>query len=183
MIAVPASVRQGLRLTPKALPTLLAQFHTFPLLSDYDDSGSDCGAARFHAVVSEIHFCVSRGGDISNSNSKTNHNLVLGLELCGVLSDSNWGGWKSLALPRMIKALPTYLEKSESVNVGKVLVVLVREQRIEGVESAWKERPGRFEEWGGAEEQVCFFVYCLLLELSLGPGILIDVYFSFFIGS
>lgn len=83
----------------------------------------------------------------------------LALALCCVLSDLGWGGWKLLALPQVVKALPDLLDAG--AHTGPALELLgaaQREKRLQ-VDAPWKARlqtwfERRLEGWVGDAEQV-----------------------------
>lgn len=163
--SVPASVRQGSRLTPKSLSSLLSQFHRFPLTED-----------SLHVAILKFTTSCLTAGDMAlwmGPGRKVFERIfecpILGLELCGVLSDLNWGGWKLLALPRVIKLLPSYLENHSEKSL-ELLVALVRQHRLDGVDTAWKQRietwvNGRFSEWRQTDDQVmASYVYTRMYQ-------------------
>ncbi len=83
----------------------------------------------------------------------------LALELCGVLSDLHWGGWKSIALPHLLKHSHSFL-RDHTLKTLELLSALHREGRLEGVDLAWRQSfevwiDGRLEEWDGPGKQVC----------------------------
>ena len=82
---------------------------------------------------------------------------VLGVELCGALSDLNWGGWKMLALPHVLKLAPELLQ-SHTAKTLELLVAVHREGRLENVDVAWKGKlqkwvDGRFAAWDGSTDK------------------------------
>ena len=83
---------------------------------------------------------------------------VLALELTGALSDMNWGGWKLIAQPHVLKrvlaALDTYTQKSL-----ETLCALQTKGRLESTDAAWRGQlqawvDTRFQQWSGSNEQV-----------------------------
>lgn len=81
----------------------------------------------------------------------------LALELCCVLSDLNWGGWKLLAMPQVIKSVPDLLDTS-TVKTLELLSTL-QEKRLLQVDAPWKQRlqawfSQRLAPWTGSPEQV-----------------------------
>ncbi|KAK7691383.1 hypothetical protein QCA50_004782 [Cerrena zonata] len=160
--SVPASVRQGSRLTAKALSSLLSQFQKFPLSEDI-----------LHAAILKFTASCLTAGDMGlwmGPGRKVFEKIfecpTLGLELCGVLSDLNWGGWKSLALPRIMKLLPTYLDNHSDKSL-ELLVALVKGHRLDGIDVVWKQRvqtwvDGRFSDWNRTDVQM--FEFAQILE-------------------
>lgn len=85
----------------------------------------------------------------------------LALELCGVLSDLNWGGWKLIALPHVLKRTHILLQDHPRKTL-ELLSALHREGRLEPVDVVWRQRfqswvDTRFTEWRGTQEQVCSY--------------------------
>ena len=83
---------------------------------------------------------------------------ILALELTGVLSDMNWGGWRLIAQPhvskRILVVLDTYTQQAL-----ETLCALQRNGRLESTDAAWRERQqawvdARFQRWSGSDEQV-----------------------------
>ena len=80
------------------------------------------------------------------------------LGLCGVLSDLNWGGWKMIALPHVLKHTRSLLQNNP-VKTLELLSALHREGRLEGVDLAWRQSfevwvDGWFGEWNSSDERV-----------------------------
>ncbi len=100
------------------------------------------------------------------------------LDLCGTLSNLGWGGWKLIALPHVIRSVPQLLQSHPS-KVLALLSILRNDGRLDGVDSAWKQRLQswvdiRFREWKGTEEQVSpyMYLYYTTADASLDFGIL-----------
>lgn len=84
--------------------------------------------------------------------------------LSGSLSDMDWGGWKLIALPHVLRHTSPLLQ-SESPDVSKyalrLLARLSKEGKLESSERAWKETVGawviqRLDTWeiGVSEDRV-----------------------------
>lgn len=71
--------------------------------------------------------------------------LSFGMKLCGALSELQWGGWKLVEFPHVIKLTPTLLDKHPKEAVA-LLAALWKGGRLGEVDQAWK---GRVEEWVG----------------------------------
>ncbi|CAL1711913.1 unnamed protein product [Somion occarium] len=161
---VPISVRQGSRLTAKQLSSMLSQFQKLPLSED-----------ALHAAVLKFTVSCLTAGDMAlwmGPGRKVFERIferpALGLELCGVLSDLNWGGWKSLALPKVTRLLPQYLE-THTTRALELLVALNRTHKLDGVDQGWKQRiqtwvDQQFEGWKQSEEQI--FDYAQVLQIQ-----------------
>lgn len=61
------------------------------------------------------------------------------IKLHGALADLGWGGWKSLALPNVLKQMPNLLQ-SDTHNAIHLLSVLHRDKRLGEVDLVWKQR-------------------------------------------
>ncbi|OSX61435.1 hypothetical protein POSPLADRAFT_1144486 [Postia placenta MAD-698-R-SB12] len=101
---------------------------------------------------------------------------TLALELCAALSDLGWGGWKSLALPHVLKHTPALLQ-SHARETAELLAALQRERRLASVDIVWKQRvqawvDSRFARWEHAAESVLLLRDVLALSpllASLAP--------------
>lgn len=71
------------------------------------------------------------------------------IKLHGALSDLGWGGWKSLALPNVLKQTPNLLQ-NDPHNAIHLLSVLHRDKRLGEVDLVWKQR---FNVWAGGQLQ------------------------------
>lgn len=83
---------------------------------------------------------------------------TLAFKLCGVLSDMNWGGWKLIALPNVVKQTHTLILNHPKEMLG-LLSTAQREKRLESVDEGWKRRlqewvGQRFQEWSATPDQV-----------------------------
>ena len=85
---------------------------------------------------------------------------ALALELCGTLAELNWGGWKLLALPLVLKHTGLLLHTMPAKTLT-LLAVLERGGRLDrgAVDVVWKARlegwvEERFGEWHFSEENV-----------------------------
>lgn len=84
---------------------------------------------------------------------------TLALELCGVLSSLNWGGWKLLAQSHVLKTIPDLLD-THTEKALELLDALQKEKRLQGMDAQWKERlqtwvQTRLGNWTKGIEQVC----------------------------
>lgn len=70
-------------------------------------------------------------------------NVTFGAQLCGILSDLSWGGWKMLEFPLMVQHLPSLLDCDATRGLG-LLAALHNAQRVKDVPATWLQR---FEEW------------------------------------
>ncbi|KAH8088968.1 armadillo-type protein [Cristinia sonorae] len=157
IITTPCSVRQGSRLSQNQISTLLSQFQTLPLTD------------LLHASILKFTTAVLMAGEMASwlgPGRKVFERVwerpILGLELCGALSDLGWGGWKMLALPHVLKRVPDFLESHPSRTL-EMLVSLQKQGRLQGVDASWKSKlqkwvDARFSTWDSSTEQ--------MLELS-----------------
>lgn len=102
----------------------------------------------------------------------------LGIELSGTLCELNWGGWKMIAAPRLLKNTWSSLEKTP----GKMLRLLASLQKggkLNEVDTVWKEKMEKWvtnrlmtESWQRTEENVkSSFVLSRKLVLILFLGL------------
>lgn len=82
---------------------------------------------------------------------------ALALELCCVLSDLNWGGWKLLAMPQVVKLVPDLLD-THTEKALELLSALQEDKRLQ-VDAPWRQRlqawfSQRLSAWVGSPEQV-----------------------------
>ncbi|KDQ28426.1 hypothetical protein PLEOSDRAFT_1077268 [Pleurotus ostreatus PC15] len=69
------------------------------------------------------------------------------IKLHGALADLGWGGWKSLALPNVLKQTPNLLQ-NDPHNTIHLLSVLHRDKRLGEVDLVWKQR---FNTWASGQ--------------------------------
>lgn len=86
---------------------------------------------------------------------------IFGIELCGALSDMDWGAWKLICRPFVPKLTPTLLDSLPAKTL-ELLVALHRERRLADVDIVWKQRlqswvNTRFDDWDDNEENVRTF--------------------------
>ena len=55
--------------------------------------------------------------------------LEFGTKLCGALADLDWGGWKTIALPSVLKMVPQLLENDSVLSVA-LLAALHRKGKL-----------------------------------------------------
>lgn len=140
----------------KHLSVLLSYFPSLPL------------TAALHA--SELKFTISvlTAGDMAlwTGPGRTvlsrafEQRPELALALCGALAELNWGGWKLLALPLVLKHTGTLLKTMPGKTLA-LLASLERGGRLEkgAVDVVWKTRlegwvEEPFGEWEFSEESV-----------------------------
>lgn len=71
--------------------------------------------------------------------------LPFGMKLCGALSELQWGGWKLIELPHVVKLTSQLLDKHQKEALT-LLASLWQAKRLGEVDHAWK---GRLEVWIG----------------------------------
>ena len=82
---------------------------------------------------------------------------ALALELCCVLSDLNWGSWKLLAMPQVVKMVPDLLD-THTEKALELLSALQAEKKLQ-VDAPFKQRlqawfNQRLASWTASHEQV-----------------------------
>jgi U3 small nucleolar RNA-associated protein 20 len=85
-------------------------------------------------------------------------NVTFGAQLCGILSDLSWGGWKLLEFPHMIQHLPNLVD-TDAIRGLRLLAALHSAQRVKDVPAAWlsnleKWILKRFEDWTVTPDKV-----------------------------
>ncbi|KAI0937862.1 hypothetical protein AcW1_003904 [Taiwanofungus camphoratus] len=169
IVTISCSVRQGSRMTHQHLSTLLSQFSSFPLTDTLHSALLKFAAAGLTA--GDMALWMGPGRKVVERSWERS---TLGIELCGVLSDLAWGGWKSIALPYVLKHSPQLLE-SHPRKTLELLAALHREKRLAGVDIVWKQKfqswvDGRLSEWEQTEENVLILHNVLALS-DLLPSI------------
>ncbi|GJE97349.1 DRIM domain-containing protein [Phanerochaete sordida] len=162
IVTVPCSVRQGSRMSAKHLATLLSHFETLPL--------SDA----LHAALLKFAAACLTAGDMALWMGPGRKVLArvwarpaLALELCAVLADLNWGGWKLLALPQVVKHVPDLLD-THAEKALELLSALQQAKRLH-VEAPWKQRlqawfAERLAGWSGSSEQALILYHAIALS-------------------
>lgn len=82
---------------------------------------------------------------------------ALALDVTSGLSDLNWGGFKLLALPHVLKRTSAALD-TDPYNTLEMLSSLQKDKRLESAETNWRQHlqawvDTRFQDWSGSEEQ------------------------------
>ena len=123
---------------------------------------------RFSSLEkSLLHVCVSvlMAGDLSlwmaagrDLVQQSWTTVTFGAQLCGILSDLSWGGWKMLEFPCVIQHLPDLLDCGATRGL-QLLAALHDAQRVKDVPAAWLQRLEewilkRFESWTVMAEKV-----------------------------
>ena len=100
---------------------------------------------------------------------------TLGAQLCGILSDLSWGGWKLLELSRVTKHFADLLD-SDAFRGLVLLAALYRAQRLRSMSIIWLQRLEervltRFDNWAITPEKVrCISVGCIFLAKKIFIG-------------
>jgi U3 small nucleolar RNA-associated protein 20 len=171
IISVVSSVRRGSRMTGELLSICLRITPDLPY-PQADQLSSI--AAMLSSLIpfsslekSLLHACVAvlMAGDLSlwmavgrDLVQQSWTNVTFGAQLCGILSDLSWGGWKLLEFPHMIQHLPNLVDSDAIRGLG-LLAALHKAQRVKDVPSAWLLRLEegilkRFEEWTITRDKV-----------------------------
>lgn len=139
--------------TAKHLSTLLLGFEYLPLTD------------RLHAVLLKYAASCLTAGDMAlwmgpgrKVLARVWERPTLALELFGVLSSLNWGGWKLLAQSQVLKTIPDLLD-THTEKALELLDALQKEKRLQGMDAQWKERlqiwvQTRLGGWTKGAEQV-----------------------------
>ncbi|KAJ4487801.1 armadillo-type protein [Lentinula aciculospora] len=157
--AVPASVRNGSRLAS----TSITQLYTLSMKIPVPVS------ATSHSAMLKFISALLLAGDLSLWMS-SGRNLIarlwndgsqldskFSLELHGVLVEMKWGGWKSLALPGLLKRTGRLLEVEPSYTL-RLIASLCRDGKLGDADFVWKKKitewvSGRLEDM--IQSEVC----------------------------
>ncbi|KAI0302300.1 armadillo-type protein [Multifurca ochricompacta] len=170
IIATVVSVRQGSRMTADQLSKITMMLSS---LFQFSSLGKSLLHASASVLIAGDESLWMGPGRALVQQSWTN--LTFGAQLCGILSDLLWGGWRLLELPHMVNNLPDLLDVNRLWGLA-LLASLHRGQRLKNVPVAWLHRLEewvleRFENWAITPENVEEFRH-LLQVTSLLPGAL-----------
>lgn len=140
----------------KNISTVLTHLLTVPLVDD------------LHVVVFKVALSCLTSGDMAiwmGPGRKMlervwNERPSLALQLTGALSDMEWGGWKMIALPHVMKrALELLGNNKEPLLVLEVLNSVQTGAKLSTADERWKDKlaqwvESRFANWEGFESQV-----------------------------
>lgn len=182
LIGIPCAVRQGSRLTGASdeLPQLSLSFippYTTEkhLSSIVDELASNVPKMPgLHHALGKVTAATLLAGEMGLwlgpgrkllESSWTDP--AYAIKLHGALADLGWGGWKSLALPNVLKQTPNLLQ-NDPHNAIHLLSVLHRDKRLGEVDLVWKQRfntwaSGQLRNWeltGDAVRSRSFFAAC-----------------------
>ncbi|KAJ3868344.1 armadillo-type protein [Lentinula novae-zelandiae] len=139
--AVPASVRNGSRLASASLTQLYASTMKIsvpvsPLLHS--------AMLKFTSALltaGDLSFWMSSGRNLLARlwNEGSQPDSLFCLELHGVLAEMKWGGWKSLALPGLLKRTGKLLEAEPSYTL-RLMASLCRNDKLGEVDLVWKKK-------------------------------------------
>ncbi|KIP04980.1 hypothetical protein PHLGIDRAFT_25296 [Phlebiopsis gigantea 11061_1 CR5-6] len=168
VVTVPCSVRQGSRMSAKHLATLLSHFQSLPF------------ADRLHEALLKFSAACLTAGDMAlwmgpgrKVVARVWERPTLALELSCVLSDLNWGGWKLLVMPHVVKSVPDLLDAYPEKAL-ELLSTLQAEKKLQ-VDMPWKQRlqtwfSQRLVSWTGSHEQALVLHHAVSLS-DLLPGL------------
>lgn len=106
-------------------------------------------------MAGDLSLWMAAGRDLVQQSWTT---VTFGAQLCGILSDLSWGGWKMLEFPCVIQHLPDLLDCGATRGL-QLLAALHDAQRVKDVPAAWLQRLEewilkRFESWTVMAEKV-----------------------------
>ncbi|KAI0782968.1 armadillo-type protein [Abortiporus biennis] len=171
LLTVPCSVRQGSRLTAKHLSTLVSKIPSLPLSDEVHDSLLKFSLATL--MAGDMALWMGPGRKVLEYVWNSDRPL-LALELSGALSDLNWGGWKLIALPHILKHSLQLLKTYPSKTL-ELLCRLYSERRLEGVDSNWKRGlqnwvDERFQDWDRSQDKALEYGQIIRIS-SLLPSV------------
>jgi U3 small nucleolar RNA-associated protein 20 len=171
IIAIVCSVRQGSRITgafffsfffcsPPLTYLQADQLSTIATILSSLVRFSSLEKPLLHASVSvlmagDVSLWMGAGRDLVEQSWTR---ITLGAQLCGILSDLSWGGWKLLELSHVTKHCSDLLD-SDTLRGLVLLAALHRSQRLRSVPITWLQRLEeqiltRFGSWAITPEKV-----------------------------
>ncbi|KAF4598878.1 U3 snoRNP protein [Pleurotus pulmonarius] len=143
LIGIPCAVRQGSRLTEKHLSSIANELaNNAPRLPGLHHALGKVTAATL--LAGEMGLWLGPGRKLLESSWS---DPAYAIKLHGALADLGWGGWKSLALPNVLKQTPNLLQ-NDPHNTIHLLSVLHRDKRLGEVDLVWKQR---FNTWASGQ--------------------------------
>ncbi|KAI0060580.1 hypothetical protein BV25DRAFT_946008 [Artomyces pyxidatus] len=169
VVAVVASVRKGSRLSAKQLGTIASEILSIPMSAALSDS-------LLHVTVAvlcagDMALWMGPGRKIVERSWQ---DTAFGIRLCGILSDLEWGGWKLLELPYVVKRTPQLLENNSQETL-RLFSALHAVKRLNDTDRAWQQSvegwaKTRLQNWTITEGSVEELQHILSLS-SLFPSI------------
>ncbi|KAI0045527.1 hypothetical protein FA95DRAFT_1561038 [Auriscalpium vulgare] len=153
VVAAVISVRQGSRIPAKHLSAIATQLPTIALSPVVQDSLLHACAAVL--VAGDMSLWMGAGRKVVEHSWQE---AAFGMRLCGLLSDLQWGGWKLLELPYVVKLTPQLLE-SEPRGTLALLASLQKAKRLHDADRLWQQKidewvKGRLVGWSLTAENV-----------------------------
>ena len=140
--------------TAKHLQALLTRFQSLPLTEDLHSS-----LLKFTvACLTAGDMALWMGPGRKVLERAWDEMPTLALDMTGALSELNWGGWKLLALPHVLRRTAALLETQPQKTL-EMLSALHKDLRLDAVDATWNQSvqswvDARFEHWQGSQEQV-----------------------------
>ena len=171
IVAVACSVRHGSRLTSSCLSVYLVAASTHLIISENHVSAilaviPTVNYAHIHhthilrlstsaLLAADLPLWTTHGRKILEY---AQHHPTLHISLLGSLAELNWGGWKPLGHPAVLRRTPELLD-AEPRAALRLLVDLHKEGKLGEVDHVWRIRMGKWVEgrlssWERTEEKV-----------------------------
>ncbi|KAL4261563.1 Small subunit processome component 20 [Pleurotus pulmonarius] len=175
LIGIPCAVRQGSRLTEKHLSSIANELaNNVPTFPGLHHALGKATAATL--LAGEMGLWLGPGRKLLESSWS---DPAYAIKLHGALADLGWGGWKSLALPNVLKQTPNLLQ-NDPHNTIHLLSVLHRDKRLGEVDLVWKQRfntwaSGQLRNWEPTGDAVMDLESILSMEsyiTALGPSLI-----------
>ncbi|EPQ55347.1 hypothetical protein GLOTRDRAFT_42472 [Gloeophyllum trabeum ATCC 11539] len=163
VLAVVCSVRQGSRLSQKQISIILSHVAAIPLTESLQASLLKLTVAAL--IAGELSLSLGPGRKVVEQSLQ---HPPFALQLYGSLAELQWGGWKLIALPNLLKAAPDLLHK-EPRRTAELLATLYKKGMLGEVDAGFKVKFGewaraKLSSWQKSEEQV--FELASILALS-----------------
>ncbi|KDQ13943.1 hypothetical protein BOTBODRAFT_33064 [Botryobasidium botryosum FD-172 SS1] len=172
LVALVCSLRKGGCMSQTQLSTILSALSNLP---------HTFAPEMKNGVVLNITTAAVAAGDMALWMGKGRRcvewaweDVNFGLRLTGALSELNWGGWRMMALPLILKHTPSLLA-SHPTELLRLLAALQEQGRLDDADEAWRARIGewiktRLDSWTRSEERVGELSRILALLPILPPA-------------
>ncbi|KZT18582.1 hypothetical protein NEOLEDRAFT_1246369 [Neolentinus lepideus HHB14362 ss-1] len=162
IMAVVCSVRQGSRLTQKHISTVLSHISSIPVTESLEESLLKLTISTL--ISGDLSLSLGPGRKVVEQSLQY---ASFALQLYGSLAEMEWGGWKLIGLPNLLKAVPELLRKEPGKTI-ELVAVLQRKGMITDVEKVlgeWVRE--RLAGWEKSEEKVLELASILPLSTAI----------------
>ncbi|TFK50804.1 hypothetical protein OE88DRAFT_1680621 [Heliocybe sulcata] len=163
IVAVVCSVRQGSRLTQKHISAILSQLSTMPVMEILEEPLLKLTVSAL--ISGDLSLSLGPGRKVVEQSLGY---PSFALQLYGSLAEIEWGGWKLIGLPNLLKAAPGLLEK-EPRRTLELVAMLQRKGMIADIDQIfgdWVRE--RLSGWEKSEDKVLELANILQLSTEIG---------------